>query len=110
MIAGILSGSRGEINVAGSSLHQMSDSERRLFRLRHVGLVFQDFQLIEYLNVFDNILLPCRIHPSVKLTASLRERASALLDSVGLADKLRRPVPHFLRANGSELPSAALCC
>lgn len=106
LIAGILSGSRGEINVAGRSLHQMTDSERRLFRLRHVGLVFQDFQLLEYLNVLDNVLLPCRIHSSVSLNSTLRERASQLLESVGLAEKYRRPVPQLSQG---ERQRVAIC-
>lgn len=106
LIAGILATTSGEINVAGFSLDSLSDSERRLFRLRTVGLVFQDFQLIEYLNVLDNVLLPCRIHSEVTITSSIRERAVGLLESVGLAGKHRRSI---LRLSQGERQRVAIC-
>lgn len=84
LIAGILPVTAGEINVGGTSIHRLNDTDRRLFRLRNIGLVFQDFQLIDYLSVLDNILLPCRIHPSVSLTNEFRDRARMLLESLGL--------------------------
>ena len=73
LIAGILPSSGGEIRVGHTDVHRLTDNDRRLFRLLNVGQVFQDFQLIDYLNVLDNVLLPCRIHPSVTVTKTLRE-------------------------------------
>jgi putative ABC transport system ATP-binding protein len=55
-----------------------------------MGLVFQEFELIEYLNVLDNILLPFRIHHALKLTTDIRRRASGLARSLGIDDKLHR--------------------
>jgi putative ABC transport system ATP-binding protein len=89
LIAGILPVPSGRITVAGTPIHSLNDSERRLFRLQNIGMVFQDFQLIDYLNVLENVLLPCRIHPSIALTSALRRRAEELLDSCGL-----RPLQH----------------
>ncbi len=55
-----------------------------------MGLVFQEFELLEYLSVFDNILLPYRITQALELNPAARERARRLAADVGIADKLRR--------------------
>ncbi len=92
LMAGILPVPSGRITIADTPIHTLTDSERRLFRLRNIGMVFQDFQLIEYLNVVENVLLPCRIHPSISLTADLRRRAAELLDSCGLKSLHQRSI------------------
>ena len=48
----------------------MPDPARRAFRIRNVGLVFQEFELLDYLNLRDNILLPYRITPFADLRSS----------------------------------------
>ena len=106
LIAGILSGSGGEIRVGHTDVHRLNDNERRLFRLQNIGQVFQDFQLIDYLNVLDNVLLPCRIHPSVTVTKALRERASVLLHSVEMSSFERRSVT---RLSQGERQRVAIC-
>lgn len=106
LIAGILPGSGGEIRVGNTDVHRLNDNERRLFRLKHVGQVFQDFQLIDYLNVLDNVLLPCRIHPLVTVTKTLRERASVLLQSVEMSSFERRSVT---RLSQGERQRVAIC-
>ena len=106
LIAGILPGSGGEIRVGNTDVHRLNDNERRLFRLQNVGQVFQDFQLIDYLNVLDNVLLPCRIHRSVTVTRVLRERASQLLRSVEMASFERRSVT---RLSQGERQRVAIC-
>lgn len=106
LIAGILPTVSGEIKVGDTRVHRLSDSERRLFRLQHVGQVFQDFQLIDYLNVLDNVLLPCRIHPSVTITATLRERARLLLNSVEMSIFEGRSVT---RLSQGERQRVAIC-
>ena len=106
LIAGILSGTGGEITVGNTDVHRLSDGDRRLFRLLNVGQVFQDFQLIDYLNVLDNVLLPCRIHPSVTVTKALRERAGELLNSVEMSNFVRRSVT---RLSQGERQRVAIC-
>jgi putative ABC transport system ATP-binding protein len=106
LMAGILPVQHGEIHVTDTALHQLSDADRRLFRLRNVGLVFQDFQLIEYLSVMENVLLPCRIHPEVRLTQELRSRAASLLESTGLAEMNRRSIT---RLSQGERQRVAIC-
>ena len=67
--------------------------ERRSFRITRIGLVFQEFELLEYLSVLDNILLPYRINPSLQLEKPVRERAEGLAEQMGIADQLRMPLP-----------------
>jgi len=106
LICGILSPAAGLVEVAGTDLGRLSDADRRLFRLRNIGLVFQDFQLIDYLDVLGNVLLPCRIQPAVKLTPAIRERGLDLLNQVGLANFSQRPVT---RLSQGERQRVALC-
>ncbi len=90
LLAGIVLPGAGRIESNGVEVTNLSDAERRDFRVRHVGLVFQEFELLEYLSVLDNILLPYRINASLRLGASVRERAEKLAEDVGIRDKLQR--------------------
>ena len=73
-------------------LSDLGDAARRDFRIANVGLVFQDFALLEYLSVLDNILLPYRISPSLRLDDAARNRARQVASEVGIASMLdRRP-------------------
>ncbi len=63
LIAGIATPQQGSVAVGDLELCGLDDGARRDFRIRHVGLVFQEFELIEFLIVFDNLLLPYRINP-----------------------------------------------
>ncbi|MFN3311967.1 MAG: ABC transporter ATP-binding protein [Hyphomonas sp.] len=92
LVAGILLPDRGRIVVGGQDVTAMGDAARRSFRLNRIGFVFQNFALIDYLSVEENILLPTRLNPSQNLTPALRQRARDLAGTVGLADKVsRRP-------------------
>lgn len=106
LMAGILRVSHGAIVVGDTAVHLLNDADRRLFRLRNVGLVFQDFQLIDYLTVQENVLLPCRLHPSVSLTPALRERTRFLLAAVGLSHLKDRSVT---RLSQGERQRVAIC-
>jgi putative ABC transport system ATP-binding protein len=90
LIAGILRPTTGQIQVNEQDITNLDDSDRRDFRVANVGLVFQEFELLEYLTVLDNILLPFRISPALKLNAAVRERAVQLARDVGIQDQLHR--------------------
>jgi putative ABC transport system ATP-binding protein len=90
LIAGILRPTIGQIQVNEQDITNLDDSDRRDFRVANVGLVFQEFELLEYLTVLDNILLPFRISPALKLNAAVRERAVQLARDVGIQDQLHR--------------------
>jgi len=106
LVAGIVVPSRGRVRVAGEEISGTSDSARRAFRVGQIGLVFQEFELLEYLSVLDNILLPYRIHPSLRLTADVRKRARSLAARLGIDHVLRRPPA---RLSHGERQRAAVC-
>lgn len=89
LIAGILTPAKGKVEVAGTEVSALADARRRDFRIRNIGFVFQDFELLDYLNVLDNILHPYRIS-ALRLDRSVRERAEGLAERLEVGDKLRR--------------------
>ena len=68
LLAGILLPNSGDIIVGNTHVNHLSEKERRNFRIQSIGFVFQDFRLIPYLNILDNILLPCRINSILKIS------------------------------------------
>ncbi len=106
LMAGIVRPSQGRVLTYGTDLAALEEAARRDFRVRHIGLVFQEFELLEYLDVIDNILLPYRINASLRLSDAVRERATGLAERLGIADKLRR-LPR--RLSQGERQRAAVC-
>lgn len=90
LMAGILNMSSGTIHVDGVPLEQLNERERRDFRITRIGFVFQELELLEYLNVIDNVLHTYRINPVLKLTGTVRARARELLEEVGIGAKYRQ--------------------
>jgi ABC-type lipoprotein export system ATPase subunit len=78
------------IRIKDVEVSGLSDVARRDFRISHIGLVFQEFELLEYLDVMDNILLPYRVTGALTLDRAVRDRAADLAEQVGIADKLHR--------------------
>ncbi|MHC5113855.1 MAG: ABC transporter ATP-binding protein [Planctomycetota bacterium] len=90
LVAGILAPRTGRITVNGTEVTALDDPRRRAFRIVNLGLVFQELELVEYLSVLDNILLPYRLSPALRLDGAVRARAEELAARVGIGDKLRR--------------------
>ncbi len=90
LLAGVLLPDRGEVKIGGKGIAALGDAARRDFRIRKLGLVFQNFELLDYLSVRDNILLPLRIGAGLSVTQVLQQRVLALAERVGIADKLDR--------------------
>ncbi len=86
LAAGILTPGAGSVTLGDVTVSDQADAARRRFRIANVGFVFQDFGLLEYLNVLENILLPVLIHPGLPFAAEVRERATTLAGQVGLGD------------------------
>lgn len=82
LIAGITPVKDGELWVAGQPLHRMRSGKRDKFRAAHLGFVFQQLNLIPYLSVLDNILLP--VHFAGKRLSHYRERAASLVQRLGI--------------------------
>jgi putative ABC transport system ATP-binding protein len=106
LIAGILIPETGDVTVDGIHVNALSDAKRRDFRITNVGFVFQDFELLDYLSVLDNILHPYRITGALRLTDEIRSRAIALAEGLGLGDKLNR---NIMQLSQGEKQRAAIC-
>jgi putative ABC transport system ATP-binding protein len=106
LIAGIASPLSGRVEFAGSNWSDLSDAERRARRIQRIGLVFQEFALLEYLKVFDNILLPYRIHRALQLDPASRVRAGELAEQMGVAGQLHRYPNHLSQG---ERQRVAVC-
>jgi putative ABC transport system ATP-binding protein len=85
LLSGIDLPTAGSVLVDGTELGALSEEERTLFRRRHVGFVFQFFNLLPTLTVEENLLLPLELEG--RLGAAERSRALELLAEVGLADR-----------------------
>lgn len=90
LIAGIATPRAGEVRVDETRVSALNDAQRRAFRIRQIGFVFQDFELLDYLSVLDNILHPYRISSALRLDAAVRKRATELAAAMGIADKMHR--------------------
>jgi len=58
LLTGLLTPTAGKVSLGALQMDAMTHEARRAFRLHHIGLVFQDFALLDYLTVAENILLP----------------------------------------------------
>jgi ABC-type lipoprotein export system ATPase subunit len=87
LLAGILRPSSGRIRVHGTDLDLLDDRRLRQFRIRDVGQVFQSFELLPYLSVVENVMLPRYIRQTGKSTRQSGQDAMQLLSEMGLAHK-----------------------
>ena len=92
LISGIKSPACGNIQVNDVCIEQLSESQRRQFRITQVGFIFQNFELLDYLTVMDNILHPYRLSPALNLTTEVRQRAFTLAQQVAVDNKLNRSI------------------
>src|SRR6266568_81817 len=86
-LAGLDTVDEGDIYIQGDNLHDLSDNERTSYRAKHMGFVFQDFNLLPMLTAVENVELPMLIAGVASRKAN--KRALELLDRVGLADRAR---------------------
>src|SRR6478672_9294308 len=86
LIAGLDRASKGKVLVAGSDLTNMSDGELAKFRARHIGFIFQSYNLMPVLTALENVELPLLL---TKLSgAERKKRAETALRVVGLDDRM----------------------
>jgi ABC-type lipoprotein export system ATPase subunit len=86
-LSGLDTVDEGDIFIQGENLRDLSDNERTTYRARHMGFIFQDFNLLPMLSAVENVELPMLVSrvPSRKA----RLRALEMLDRVGLVDRAR---------------------
>ena len=87
LICGTLSATEGVVDVNGTDLARLSGAERDRFRAEHIGVVFQQFNLLPFGTVTDNILLPLSFAPERRKRAGRgRKEALRLCRALGLPD------------------------
>jgi len=86
-LAGLDTIDDGNIFIQGDNLRDLTDNQRTTYRAKHMGFVFQDFNLLPMLSAVENVELPMLV--SKTSTRKARSRALELLDRVGLADRAR---------------------
>lgn len=101
LAAGLLAPSAGTIEIGGADVTAMGDGAATRFRRRHVGVVFQSFNLIDSLTVAENIVLPVKLDHGRPDAA----RLAALVEKLGLAGKDNR---HPVELSGGERQRVAL--
>lgn len=97
LMAGVLLPTQGRVCVAGQDWRALRASRRDAWRADHVGYVFQQFNLLPYLSVLDNVTLPCRLSSVRRLRAEqaggVRQVAQNWLSQFGLNESMwRQPV------------------
>ena len=89
LICGTVTANRGSVTVAGTDLAQLSGAERDRFRAEQIGMIFQQFNLLPFGSVLDNILLPLRFAPARRNRAGNGRAAAAdLCRALNLPDIL----------------------
>jgi putative ABC transport system ATP-binding protein len=104
MITGIDRPTSGQVFVVGEALHTLSENELARWRGRHIGVIFQFFQLLPTLTILENVMLPmdfCEVYPR----RQRMERALFLLEQVGIADQAHK-LPSAL--SGGQQQRAAI--
>lgn len=100
LLTGINTLTSGSLSVLNTELASLRASQRDKFRADHIGYIFQQFNLLPYLNVIENVLIPCqfskirrdRVAPNAS-TSSLVEQATTLLERLHLPKELHdKPV------------------
>mgnify|MGYP003604385152 FL=1 len=81
--------SSGELWVCGQAIHQLNEEQRAEVRLKHIGFVFQAFQLLPHLTALENVMLPLRLSPDFHY-ANAEKKALQLLEKVGLARQAKQ--------------------
>jgi putative ABC transport system ATP-binding protein len=106
LISGVSVPDAGTVTTRDTEVSALDDRARRDFRIRNIGLIFQEFELLDYLDVRDNILLPYRTSAALVLDGAVRERVGELAEMVGISDKLQRHVHHLSQG---ERQRVAIC-
>ena len=86
-LAGLDTIDGGDIFIQGDNLRDLSDNLRTAYRARHMGFIFQDFNLLPMLSAVENVELPMLV--SKVPARKARRRALEMLDRVGLSDRAR---------------------
>jgi putative ABC transport system ATP-binding protein len=95
LLSGLLTPNHGSLTVLGQSLNSLNDRQRVQFRAAHIGYVFQQFNLLPYLNAIDNVLLATRFSVK-KNTNIIKEEIKTLFKALNIPEnEWNRPIRHL---------------
>lgn len=106
LIAGILLPDSGRVTVGDTAVNELGEAERQAFRIQTMGMVPQNFELLDYLTVEENLLVPFRISGNGTVPPEARERAETLLERAGILSH-RGKLPS--RLSQGERQRVAMC-
>jgi len=86
LAAGLIAADKGTIEIGGCDITKMGDTAATKFRRRHVGVVFQSFNLLNEKTVLQNILLPLMLDGVNVHDSAVRERAGSIMKELGISD------------------------
>lgn len=104
MAGGLLQPTTGDVRINGSNPYTLSADERAAFRARAVGFVFQQFHLVPYLDVLDNVMAPSIAVSNA--SSNVRQRAEELVEHLGLGHR-KRHVPGQLSSGERQRTALA---
>lgn len=84
MLGGLDRPTSGEVFVSGKNIFKMNDDELTIFRRRNIGFVFQNYNLVPILNVYENIVLPIELDGS----HTDKKYVDTIINTLGLEDKI----------------------
>ena len=86
LVAGLDKPTTGTVTVAGRRIDALGEGALARFRARHVGIIFQFFNLLDDLTVEDNVLLPAQLAGASRRQARARAQAAELLERMGIGE------------------------
>lgn len=105
LISGILKPQSGEILFFDKSITDMNENDIRKHRISNIGFIFQEFELLDYLNVMDNLILPYKINKSLSLDEEIKDKAKEIANRIGIGNKLDQ---HPKQLSGGERQRLAI--
>lgn len=105
MIGGLDNPTAGSVTVRGQELEKMDDDALTIFRRRNIGFVFQNYNLVPMLNVYENIVLPAELDGDMAEESFVRE----LVQLLGIEEKLRS-MPNSLSGGQQQRVAIARPC
>ena len=104
-VSGMDTPDTGEVYLGGTEITGLSEDEKAELRLKRMGFVFQQMNMLENLNIIDNIALPA-VHADRKRRKEYYDRARALMDDFHIGDLAERKVNEV---SGGQLQRACIC-
>ena len=104
-VSGMDTPDSGEVCLGGTEITGISEDEKAELRLKRMGFVFQQMNMLDDLNIIDNIVLPA-VHADRKHRKELYDRAKLLMDGFHISDLAERKVNEV---SGGQLQRACIC-